>query len=85
MKSTSASITGRAVSIRWVRTWLSRSLPFSAGGENLAVRLTEPLPWKKFTLYRRVPSTGTIRVMLALTGLGNAHFDDLRIEPAVAR
>jgi len=49
------------------------------------VRLTEPLPWKKFTLYRRVPSTGTIRVMLALTGLGTAHFDDIRIEPAVAR
>ncbi|MCS7046762.1 MAG: hypothetical protein NZO58_10430, partial [Gemmataceae bacterium] len=53
----------------------------SAGGEPLAIRLSEPTPWKKFTLYRRVPPSGTIQVTLALTGLGTVYFDDLRIEP----
>jgi hypothetical protein len=53
----------------------------SAGGEPLAVRLTEPTKWKQFVLYRRVPSSGTISVTLALTGLGTAYFDDIRIEP----
>jgi hypothetical protein len=53
----------------------------SAGGEPLGIRLTEATPWKKFTLYRRVPSTGTINVTLALTGIGSVYFDDVRIEP----
>jgi hypothetical protein len=53
----------------------------SAGGEPLAVRLTEPMVWKKFTLYRQVPASGTINVTLALTGLGTVYFDDIRIEP----
>jgi hypothetical protein len=55
----------------------------SAGGEPLAIRLTEPTPWKKFTLYRRVPANGTLSVTLALTGLGTVYFDDVRIEPLV--
>lgn len=55
----------------------------SIGGEPLGVRLTEPTPWKKFTLYRRVPSTGTMQVTLALTGIGTVYFDDVRIEPLV--
>ena len=37
----------------------------SAGGEPLAIRLTNPTPWKKFTVYRRVPASGTINVTLA--------------------
>jgi hypothetical protein len=53
----------------------------SAGGEPLAVRLTEATKWKQFVLYRRVPSSGSISVTLALTGLGAAYFDDIRIEP----
>jgi hypothetical protein len=53
----------------------------SAGGEPLAIRLTDKTPWKKFTLYRRVPPSGTISVTLALSGLGTAYFDDIRIEP----
>jgi hypothetical protein len=54
----------------------------SAGGEPLAIRLTAAQPkWKQFTLYRKVPSTGTINVTLALTGLGTAYFDDVKIEP----
>jgi hypothetical protein len=44
-----------------------------------------PLPtWKKFTLYRRVATSGTINVTLALTGLGRVAFDDIRIEPLIA-
>jgi hypothetical protein len=53
----------------------------NAGGEPLAVRLTEPTLWKKFTFYRRVPATGSINVTLALTGIGTVYFDDIRIEP----
>ena len=56
----------------------------SAGGEPLAIRLTEPTPWKKFTLYRRVPSSGSLSVTLALTGIGSVYFDDVRIEPLVS-
>ena len=59
-----------------------------AGGEPLAVRLLhtrdprELRPvWQQFHLYRRVPATGQISVTLALTGIGVAYFDDVRIEP----
>jgi len=55
----------------------------SAGGEPLAIRLTEPTPWKKYTLFRRVPSSGTMSVTLALTGIGAVYFDDVRIEPLI--
>ena len=55
----------------------------SAGGEPLAIRMTEPTPWKKITFYRRVPVSGQINVTLALTGIGAAYFDDIRIEPLV--
>ncbi len=54
----------------------------SAGGEPLAVRLTgAQAKWKQFTLYRKVPSTGTINVTMALTGIGTVYFDDVKIEP----
>jgi hypothetical protein len=53
----------------------------SAGGEPLAVRLTGPTGWRKFTLYRQVPSDGSLSVTLGLTGLGTVYFDDIRIEP----
>lgn len=53
----------------------------SVGGEPLAIRLTQPTPWKKFTVYRRIPASGTINVSLALTGLGTVYFDDVRVEP----
>jgi hypothetical protein len=61
-----------------------------AGGEPLAVRLShtiedggKPGVWKRFHLYRRVPATGQLGVTLALTGVGVAYFDDVRIEPLV--
>ena len=53
----------------------------SAGGEPLAIRLTEATPWKKLTLYRRVPASGQISVTLAMTGFGSVYFDDVRVEP----
>ena len=53
----------------------------SAGGEPLAIRLLGPTEWKQFTLYREVPSSGSIYVTLAMTGLGTVYFDDVRIEP----
>ncbi|MBI3410293.1 MAG: hypothetical protein HY040_18295 [Planctomycetes bacterium] len=55
----------------------------SAGGEPLAIRLTEPTPWKKLVLYRRIPASGTMSVTLAMTGIGSVYFDDVRIEPLV--
>ena len=56
----------------------------SAGGEPMAIRLTEAAPtWKKYTVYRRVPASGNIHVTLALTGVGSVYFDDIRIEPLV--
>jgi hypothetical protein len=56
----------------------------SAGGEPLAVRVPEAKKWRQFTLYRKVPATGTINVTMALTGIGTAYFDDVRIEPLQA-
>ncbi len=54
----------------------------SAGGEPLAIRLTEPTKkWKQYTLYRRVPASGSIQVTLGLMGLGKVYFDDVKIEP----
>lgn len=57
----------------------------SAGGEPLAVRLREASKWTQYVLYREVPASGTINVTMALTGLGKVYFDDVRIEPMVAR
>jgi hypothetical protein len=56
----------------------------SAGGEPMSIRLSNPTPWKKFTVYRRVPTSGTMNVTLALTGIGTVYFDDIRIEPLIA-
>ena len=55
----------------------------SAGGEPLAYRLTGATGWAQIFLYRRVPASGTINVTVALTGIGSAYFDDIRIEPLV--
>lgn len=53
----------------------------SAGGEPLAVRLTEATDWRPITLFRRVPPSGEVRVTVALTGLGVVQWDDVRVEP----
>lgn len=58
----------------------------SAAGEALGVRVVGPLPqWKRFALYRRVPADGEIRVIAAMTGLGVADVDEVRIEPLATR
>jgi len=58
----------------------------TAGGEPLGVRVTDATKgWKRFTLFRRVPTTGEVRLTVALTGVGTAYFDDLSIEPLNAR
>lgn len=54
-----------------------------AGGESLGVRVSQQPHWKQFHLYRRVPASGQISVTMALTGVGVAYFDDIRIEPLV--
>jgi hypothetical protein len=51
------------------------------GGEPLALRAMHLPHWRKFHLYRRVPASGRISVTVALTGIGVAYFDDIRIEP----
>jgi len=53
----------------------------SIGGEQLGVRLINQCAWQKITLYRKVPESGKVQVTLALRGLGNVYFDDIRIEP----
>jgi hypothetical protein len=60
------------------------------GGEPLGVRVLNTnstvtsLPmWKQFHLYRRVPASGQVSLAVALTGVGVAFFDDLRIEPLI--
>jgi hypothetical protein len=57
----------------------------SAGDAALGVRLTGATKWTKFTLYREVPASGKLHVTMALTALGTAYFDDIRIEPLVPR
>ncbi len=52
-----------------------------AGGEPLAIRMTATTDWKKLTLFREVPADGLMNVTLALTGIGDVFFDDVRIEP----
>lgn len=56
----------------------------STAGEPLAIRLTDATAWKQFSIYRRVPPSGTLNVTLALSGIGTAYFDDVRIEPMLA-
>lgn len=55
----------------------------SIGGEPLALRLTSATPWRKFTLFRKVPASGSVVVTIALTGLGRVYLDDLRVEPLI--
>ena len=53
----------------------------SAAGEPMAIRLHQTPGWRQVTLYREVPESGQIHLTLALTGLGTAYFDDVKIEP----
>lgn len=52
----------------------------NAGTEALGVRLYHVPQWKKIELFRQVPASGQISISVALTGIGTAYFDDLKIE-----
>lgn len=52
----------------------------SAGGEPLATRIRSTTGWQRFAMYRQVPADGKLGVTFAMTGLGIAFFDDVRIE-----
>lgn len=51
----------------------------SQTGEDLAERIQGTNGWEEFTLYRRCPRDGGVRLYLALTGSGEARLDDLSI------
>ncbi len=53
----------------------------SAGGEPLAIRIRGTPNWQRYALYRQIPADGKINLTFALTGLGTAYFDDVKIEP----
>ena len=53
----------------------------SGAGESFALRLRDAQGWRHYHWYRQVPSTGEIRVRMALTGFGTVQFDDLKVEP----
>jgi hypothetical protein len=53
----------------------------AVGGEPLGVRLTATPGWVQHHLYRPAGADGTVRLTFALTGLGRAYFDDVRVEP----
>jgi hypothetical protein len=55
----------------------------TVGGEPLAVRIANEPKWKRYSVYRRVPASGTVNVTVAMTGVGTVYFDDVRIEPLV--
>ena len=55
----------------------------SAGGEALGVRTRYEPYWKQYRLYRRVPPSGKVSLRFALTGIGTAYVDDVRVEPLV--
>lgn len=54
----------------------------SLGGRALALQFTQPSDWTHFVFYRPVNRSGECRVHIEMTGLGDALFDDLRVEVA---
>ena len=55
----------------------------SAGGEPLGYRTLFQPTWRQVHLYRRVPPSGKISLTFALTGLGQAFIDEVKVEPMV--
>ena len=55
----------------------------SAAGEPLGVRIGWTPGWQEFHLYRKLPASGRVAVTFALTGVGTAFVDDVRVEPLV--
>lgn len=93
---TSPAVSVQAGEIVCIQGWVQIATPItgsvdgllivdSLGGEPLAERIGETVGWKPFTLYRVAPSTGSLSVTFALSGLGEACLDDVRICPVAAR
>ncbi len=53
----------------------------SFSGEGLGERVGRTNGWQPFTLFRVAPRSGSLRVTFALSGLGEAHVDDVTIRP----
>ena len=52
----------------------------SLAGEALADRIGQTDGWRPFVLYRAAPRSGSMCVTFALSGLGEAHLDDVVID-----
>ena len=52
----------------------------SLSGETLADRIGRTGGWRQFLLYRVAPQSGAMGVTFALSGLGEAHLDDVVIQ-----
>jgi hypothetical protein len=50
------------------------------GREPLAERIGKTEGWKEFTLYRAAPASGPWRLVISLTGVGDAWIDGLTVE-----
>ena len=51
----------------------------SMTGMQLAERVHHTRGWRKFTLYRLAPDSGELRVVFALTGLGEVRLDNVSV------
>lgn len=52
----------------------------SIGGATTAIHFDKPAGWQQFTFYRLAPLDGSITLTAALSGLGEAYLDDVKIE-----
>ena len=53
----------------------------SFGGEALAERVRKTAGWQPFVMYRIAPHEGQLTVTFAMTGVGEAHIDDVAVHP----
>jgi hypothetical protein len=49
-------------------------------GEALAERVPRTDGWRQFAMYRAATQSGTLSVIFALSGLGEARIDDVAVE-----
>ena len=53
----------------------------SQSGPQRALRWNKSADWQQFELLRKIEADGEFRLTIALTGLGEAQFDDIRVVP----
>lgn len=53
----------------------------SQSGPQRALRWNQPTGWRQFELLRKVEDDGDLSLTIALTGLGEAQFDNIRVVP----